>query len=111
MDLAMADKLTSFETFQRLKRNQETQQRERGDAERSEATRAGFEDIVSLIDNTESLAGRLEDGLKRDLGQRAATGELVEIEALRHLVRRYERYSWQLHDQLRGILDRARRGK
>jgi len=111
MDLAMADKLTSFETFQRLKRDQETVLRERNDAERNVATRAGFEDIVSLIENTESLAARLENGLKRDLGQSAAAGELVEIKALRHLVRRYERYSWQLHDQLRGILDRARRGK
>lgn len=107
----MANNLTSFETFQRLKREQATELRERDDAERTGAMRAGFDDIVSLIDNTESLAARLEDGLKRDLGQSAAAGELVEIEALRHLVRRYERYSWQLHDQLRGILDRARRGK
>jgi len=107
----MADKLTSFETFQRLKRNQETELRERDNAERDSAIRAGFDDIVGLIDNTEALAGRLEHGLKRELGQHAAAGDLVEIEALRHLVRRYERYSWQLHDQLRGILDRARRGK
>ena len=106
----MANNLTSFETFQRLKREQATELRERDDAERSIAMRAGFDDIVSLIDNTEALAARLEDGLKRDLGQCAAAGELVEIEALRHLVRRYERYSWQLHDQLRGSLDRARRG-
>ena len=107
----MADKLTSFETFQRLRRDQESVQRERDDAERESAVRAGFEDIIGLVESTEALAARLEDGLKRELAQRAATGELVEVEALRHLVRRYERYSWQLHEQLRGILDRARRGK
>lgn len=107
----MADKLTSFETFQRLKRHQESAQRERNDAELESVVRAGFEDIVGLVEDTEALAARLEDGLKRDLAKRAAAGELVEVEALRHLVRRYERYSWQLHEQLRGILDRARRGK
>ncbi len=107
----MADKLTSFETFQRLRRNQESEQRERDNAARENAARAGFEDIVELVESTEAMAARLDDGLKRELAQRAATGELVEIEALRHLVRRYERYSWQLHEQLRTILDRARRGK
>lgn len=107
----MADKLTSFETFQRLKRQQENIFRERDDAERDEATRACFDDIVALIDRTEALAARLEQGLKRDLAHSAAAGDLVETEALRRLLRRYERYSWQLHDQLRGILDRARRGK
>ena len=107
----MADKLTPFETFQRLKRQQETALRERDDADRDEATRACFDDVVALVDGTEALAARLEDGLKRDLAQSAAAGDLVETEALRHLLRRYERYSWQLHDQLRGILDRARRGK
>lgn len=107
----MADKLTSFETFQRLKREQESSLRERDVTERDVATRACFEEIITLVDNTETLAGQLEDGLKRDLGQIAAAGELVETEALRHLLRRYERYSWQIHDQLRGILDRARRGK
>jgi hypothetical protein len=107
----MVDKLTTFETFQRRKCEQESVQRERDDAERDGETRTCFEDIVVLVDNTEALAGRLENGLKRDLGQSAAAGELVEIEALRHMLRRYERYSWQLHDQLRGILDRARRGR
>jgi len=105
----MAGKLTSFETFRQLRQDRDEEQRARDAAQREGEARAGLADIARLVDDTGRLVARLQDGLKRQIGLRVARGELVDVEALHHLIRRYERLSWQLHGELRGVLERARR--
>ena len=105
----MDDKLTSFETFRQLREARDTAGEARDQAERAADASQCLGDIMRLLDDTQAMIDRLEDGMRREVGQQIAQGRLVEAESLRQMVRHYERASWQLHGQLRGILDRARR--
>jgi hypothetical protein len=105
----MGEKLTSFDTFRRLKEAQEAEQRERRAAVRGEATRAGYDEIVSLVEDTARVVDRLENGLKRAIGREIAYGTQIDADEVRALARRYERLSWYLHGQLRAILDGSRK--
>ena len=100
----MDEKLTSFETFSRLKAAQDAQQVARSDAPYRGDARAGAEALSSLVDETAHMVERLEAGLKRSLAQAVAGDGGVDEDEIRALLRRYERLSWHLHGHLRAIL-------
>lgn len=105
----MDENLTSFETFQRLKLAHEEAGVARDQAERAADAAQCLRDIVRLLEDTQAMIDRLEGGMRREVGHQIAGGKLTEADSLRAMVRQYERASWELHGQLRGILDRARR--
>jgi len=100
----MDEKLTSFETFSRLKAVQDAQQEARSDAAYRGDARAGAEALRGLVDETAHMVERLETDLKRSLAQAVAGDGGVDEDEIRTLLRRYERLSWHLHGHLRAIL-------
>jgi len=107
----MGDKLTPFETFRQLKERQRAEERARAESARGEEARAGLTEIMAVIEDTGRLVGRLQGGLKRELAHALARGEASGVDGMRNLVRRYERLSWELHGQLRAVLEGARKGR
>ena len=105
----MDEKLMSFETFQRLRMAHDKADVARDQAERSADAAQCLRDIERLLEDTQVMINRLEAGMRREIGHQTAHGNLVDADSLRGMVRHYERASWELHGQLRGILDRARR--
>jgi len=106
----MTDKLTPFETFRELKARQQGADRARQNEARG-GTPAALGEITSVVEDTGRLVGRLQGGLKHELARELARGEAGGIDGMRDLVRRYERLSWELHGQLRAVLEGARKGR
>lgn len=106
----MTDKLTPFETFRELKARQQAGDQARRDEAQAGAP-AALGEIMSVVEDTGRLVARLQGGLKHELARELARGEEVGIDGMRDLVRRYERLSWELHGQLRAVLEGARKGR
>jgi hypothetical protein len=68
-----------------------------------------YERLLALLDETEGLVQKLDDGLQRDLSRGVALGRPAPRDHLDALIRGYERLSWRLHGQLRHILDTSRK--
>lgn len=106
----MSDKLTTFETFRELKARQQAEERAR-QHEGEGGAPAGIVEVMSVVEDTARLVGRLQGGLKHELARALAQGEAGGTDGMRDLVRRYERLSWELHGQLRAVLEGARKGR
>ena len=103
----MSEKLTTLETFRRLKAAAEDA---RAAGRRTDEARDGAAAMAALVEETARLVERLDGGLKRAIAAEIAAGGSVKVDQIRALLRRYERLSWHLHGHLRAILDAAAKG-
>jgi hypothetical protein len=106
----MTEKLTPFETFRELKARQQATARARTQ-EAGGGAQAALGEIMSVVEDTDRLVSRLQGGLKHELARELARGDARGLDGMRDLVRRYERLSWELHGQLRAVLEGARKGR
>ena len=105
----MEDKLTTFDEFKKRKAEQGEHEHARDSAERTGAARDAYRDLGALLDETARLVRALDGGLRRDLANAIASGDIADAEAVAELVRGYERLSWRLYGQLRHIQNSSRR--
>ena len=106
----MSEKLTTLETFKRLKAAREAEHDARAAGRRTDEARDGAAAVAALVEETARMVERLDGGLKRAIAAEIAAGGSVKADQIRALLRRYERLSWHLHGHLRAILDAAAKG-
>lgn len=105
----MAETLTPFEEFKRLKGRQARPQRNAGSAAAEHAAHAAYAALVALIQDTARLVKRLDHGAEHSLAQAIARAAVAERAELVELARARPRLSWRPDGQLRAILDAARK--
>ncbi len=106
----MADRLTTFDQFEqhRAKRQQAVDSRD--DVAREDAAQATYADLVALLNETARLVKHLDHATQRDLARALAAGTIEGGADMGQLARGYERLSWRLCGQIRGILNNTAKG-